>query len=110
MNHHIKYIAAGVIALTSMAAAAQSRSAYFLDNYVYGYQHNPAMAREGAKGEVAMPLLGNLNIGTRANVGVRDFVFKTSNGQLTSFMNPSVSTSKFMNVIHKHNRIGVELR
>ncbi|MBD5238867.1 MAG: hypothetical protein HDS64_03730 [Bacteroidales bacterium] len=110
MNHHIKYIAAGVIALTSMAAAAQSRSAYFLDNYVYGYQHNPAMAREGAKGEVAMPLLGNLNVGTRANVGVRDFVFKTSNGQLTSFMNPSVSTSKFMNGIHKHNRIGVELR
>lgn len=110
MKLHIKYIAAGVIAMTSLAAAGQARSAYFLDNYVYGYQHNPAMAREGAKGEVAMPMLGHLNIGTRANVGVRDFIFKTSDGKLTTFLNPSVSASKFMSGIHDHNRLGVELR
>ncbi len=111
MKLHIKqYIAAGVIAMTSLAAAAQSRSAYFLDNYVYGYQHNPAMAREGAKGDVAFPGFGNLNIGVRSNVGLRDFVFKTSEGKYTSFMNPSVSASKFMRGIHKHNRIGFEMR
>lgn len=111
MRHHIKqYIAAGVIAMTSLAAAAQSRSAYFLDNYVYSYQHNPAMAREGAKGEVAFPGLGNLNLGLRSNVGLRDFIFKTSDGGLTSFMDPSVSASKFMSGIHDHNRIGLELR
>lgn len=111
MNLHIKYIAAGVIAMTSLVAGAQSRSAYFLDNYLYNYQHNPAMGRDGdAKGEVALPGLGNLNIGTSANVGLRDFLFKTPDGKLTTFMNPSVNADKFLDGIKSHNRIGVEMR
>lgn len=111
MKLHFKYIAAGVIAMTSLAAGAQSRSAYFLDNYLYNYQHNPAMGRDSlAKGEVAMPGLGNLNVGVGANVGLRDFVFKTPDGRLTTFMNPSVDASKFMKGIKNHNRVGIELR
>ncbi len=109
MKLHIKYIAAATLALGSVAASAQSRSAYFLDNFTYNYQHNPAMAID-RKGEVAMPGLGNLNIGTSANVGLRDFIFKTPEGKTTLFMNPSVSTKEFMSGIKNHNRIGLDLR
>ncbi|MDE6534833.1 MAG: hypothetical protein K2K82_02360 [Muribaculaceae bacterium] len=111
MKLHIKYLAAGVIAMTSLAAAAQSRSAYFLDNFLYNYQHNPAMGRDSlAKGEVAMPMLGNLNVGISSNLGLRDLYFRTADGRLTTFMNPSVSASKFMKGINKHNRVGFEMR
>lgn len=112
MKLHVKYIAAGVIAMTSLAAAAQNRSAYFLEsNYTYNYQHNPAMALENRKGNVAMPGLGNLNIETNANVGLRTFLFPNkTTGKLDLFLNPSVSSKKFMNGIKDHNRIGMELR
>lgn len=108
MKFHIRYIAAAATMIASLAATAQNYSAYFLDDYAYNYQHNPAMALD-RKFDISLPLLGSLNVGTRANVGVRDFVFKQKDGTLTSFLNPNVSASDFMGKLHNHNRIGFNL-
>lgn len=108
-RHIIRYMASGALMLSASVALAQNRSAYFLDNYTYNYQHNPAMAID-RKGDVAMPMLGNLNIASSANVGLRTFIFKTSDGKTTSFMNPQVSASKFMDGVKNHNRVGAEVR
>lgn len=109
MRFHIKHIVVAAMTVSSLAAAAQNRSAYFLDNYSYNYQHNPAMAID-RKGDVSFPMLGNLNVGTHANVGVKTFLFKTQDGRLTTFMSPEVNADKFLSGVKNHNRIGVELR
>ncbi|MDE7111205.1 MAG: hypothetical protein K2O38_04820 [Muribaculaceae bacterium] len=107
--HIIKRMAAGAMALSALAASAQSRSAYFLDNYTYNFQHNPAMAID-RRGDISFPLFGNLNVGTSANVGLKTFFFKGSDGRLMNFMNPQVNTNKFLSGIKNHNRIGLEMR
>lgn len=109
MKSHIKLLAAAALSLAALGALAQSRSAYFMDNYTYNYQHNPAMSIE-RNGYVAFPALGNLNLGMRSNVGLRDFFYVLPNGKTTSFMNPEVSAKKFMRGIHNHNRLGFEMR
>lgn len=108
MKLHIKHIATAAAIIFSLTASAQNRSAYFLDNYAYNYQHNPAMAID-RKHDFSFPLLGNLNVGTRANVGVRSFVFKQKDGTLASFLSPEVSSSEFLDKLNTHNRIGVNV-
>ena len=85
-------------------AAAQSQSAYFLDNYTYGYQMNPAHAIE-RKVDFSVPALGNLNLSTFGNVGLKNFIYNID-GKTVTFMHPDVSTSEFMKGIKNNNRLG----
>lgn len=73
MNNTVKSIACLALAATAVTASAQSRSAYFLDNYAYNYQMNPALDRDGSF-DISFPGLGNLNIGVNGNVGVKNFL------------------------------------
>jgi len=55
----IKYaLAAGLFATALTAAAQDTYSGYFLDNYTYRYQMNPAMGNRS--NFVSMPVLGNI--------------------------------------------------
>ena len=74
----------------ALGAYSQNRSAYFSDNYIYGFQLNPAFASE--TGFISMPGIGNLNIAVDGNVGINKFLFNT-NGRTTTFMNPEISAS-----------------
>lgn len=99
------------LALWPAAAAGQQalRSAYFLEGYNYRHQLNPAFASE--RNYFSMPILGNLNVGTQANVGVSDFLYpyRTANGELTTFMNESVSSEEFLDGLKSRNRINLDL-
>lgn len=99
------YMLAGAMAAGTFAAGAQdaSRAAYFLDGYFYRHEINPALAPE--RGYFAMPALGNLGIGTQANIGVNTFIYKTPSGQLTTFMNKSVSSSEFLGNLSNTNKL-----
>lgn len=101
-----------LFAMAVMAAGvahSQSRSAYFLDNYAYNYQMNPAMYNDNSH-SVSFPVLGGLNIGMMGNTGVSSFIYNTADGRTTTFLNPEISASEVMSNIKNNNRIGLELR
>lgn len=82
-------------ALCSLPAAAQSLSTgYFSEGYLYRHQQNPALAP--SRNYVAIPTLGGLNVDFGMNVGVKNFIYEQPNGKLTTFMNSSISTEKFL--------------
>lgn len=95
-------------AASTLAATAQSRSAYFLSNYAYNYQINPAMDREG-KFDISFPGLGNLNVATMGNVGLNSFLYNV-NGRTVTFMHPDVSAATVMDNMKTNNRLGLGLR
>lgn len=105
------YMLAGAMAAGIFAASAQdaSRAAYFLEGYNYRHEMNPALAPE--RGYFAMPVLGNLGVGAQSNIGVNTFIYKKPDGQLTTFMNKSVSSSEFLGNLSNTNKIltGVNL-
>lgn len=99
------YMLAGAMAAGIFSAGAQevSRAAYFLDGYNFRHEMNPALAPE--RGYFAIPVIGNLSIGTQANIGVNTFIYKNPQGQLTTFMNKSVSSSEFLGNLSKTNKL-----
>ncbi len=110
MNNIAKSImCVALTAATAGTAVAQNRSAYFLDNYTYNYQLNPALGRDG-KFDISMPVLGNLNVGLSSNFGVKSFIHKLPDGQLVTFLHPEVSADDAMKQFKNHNRLGFDLR
>lgn len=88
-------------------ASAQNRSGYFLDNYTYGYQLNPAA--EGTKGFVSFPGLGNFNLNLNSTMHVKTFIYNVD-GKTTTFMNPGVKSSTFLNSLPNNNQIGLSTK
>ncbi len=100
-----KYMLAGAIAAGFISAGAQevSRTGYFQDGYNYRHEMNPALAPE--RGYFAFPILGNFSLGAQSNIGLNSFIFKNDNGQLTTFMNKSVSSSEFLGGLSNTNKL-----
>ena len=95
-------------ALCSATLAAQNTySGYFLDNYQYRYQMNPAFSNE--KAFVSMPVLGNLNVGLRGNLNLSDVIY-TSNGRTVLFTNPNISTEEVMKNISTQNKLTTDIK
>lgn len=95
-------IAAFAAALATVSASAQlTYSGYFLDNYTYGFQMNPAFGNED--NFVSMPALGNLNIAMRGNLHVADVLYNVD-GKTVLFTNPDVPQSA-VNKFGNRNRI-----
>jgi hypothetical protein len=102
----------GVIAAIcacSPILSAQNRSAYFVENYAYKYQMNPAMTATTTGDDqgftFSLPVLGNLNVALLGNAGVNNFIYKV-NGKTTTFLHPDVSTDEFLGGLHNNNRVG----
>ena len=87
-------------------ASAQEplKSGYFVENYNYRHQLNPAFA--SSRSYFAIPLVGNLNFGTQSNLGISNFLYPY-NGQLTTFMNGAVSADEFLGGLSKNNKMSV---
>ncbi len=105
MKSFKKYIALTAVCAACLSGTAQEapRSAYFLDGYTFRHELNPAFG--GEYNYVSMPVLGNLNIGLMSNIGVNTFLYKMPDGQLTTFMNSSVSADEFLGKLGKHNKV-----
>ena len=99
------HIFAGLIAIGAFGLQAQeaSRSGYFLEGYNFRHQLNPAFAPE--QNYVSIPALGNLGVGAMSNVGVNTFLYKMPNGDLTTFMNSSVSADEFLGKLKNNNKV-----
>lgn len=106
MKKHIKIAAALALLSTGYAAAQTTYSGYFLDNYTYRFQMNPAFANED--NFVSMPALGNLNIAMRGNLHLSE-VLHTIDGKTVLFTNPNVS-DKVVNDFKGKNRLGINTK
>lgn len=91
--------------VTANAQQSNLRTAYFLDGYTYRYKFNPSFAPE--RGFFAIPAIGNVGFGAESNLGLSNFYFPTGNGNLTCFIDDSVSDDQFMSGIKKRNLLNV---
>lgn len=103
------YILLAAFMLLPIAASAQQnlRSGYFLDGYIYKYKMNPAMAPE--RGFFAVPILGNVSVGSESNLGLSTFLYPTESGRLTTFLSPRVSNETFLDNIADNNKMNMNL-
>lgn len=96
------------IASATLASTAQNtRSAYFLDDYAYRFQLNPAY--ENSRNFIAIPALGNMNVSMDGNIGISDVLYNV-NGRTTTFLNPEISVEEVMDNINDKNRLGADVK
>ena len=108
MKNLNKYLAVAVMVGAATGGSAQAlNSGYFLDGYLFKHQLNPAL--ESDKAYFSIPVLGNINIGTRGNIGLGNFLYPTANGGLTTFMNSSISADEFLNGLSTNNKLAMNL-
>lgn len=108
MKNLNKYLAVAVMVGAATGVSAQAlNSGYFLDGYLFKHQLNPAL--ESDKAYFSIPVLGNINIGTRGNIGLGNFLYPTANGGLTTFMNSSISAEEFLNGLSTNNKLAMNV-
>lgn len=108
MNIINKYIAIAAMGCAATGASAQAlNSGYFLDGYLFKHQLNPAL--ESEKSYVSIPVLGNINITSKGNVGLGSFLYPTTDNKLTTFMNSSISADEFLGNIKDMNRMSMDM-
>lgn len=109
MRYSIKTIVTAAIAVGSItsANAQNTRSGYFIDDYTYRFEMNPAFGN--SKNFIAMPGLGNVNASMNGTIGINDVLYNVD-GRTTTFLNPEISASKVMGNIGDRNRVGADLK
>lgn len=95
------------ISVASVASAQNLQSAYFTDGYLYRYQSNPAFDNE--RNFIAMPALGNLNLGVKGTLSLDDVLYNVD-GKTTTFLNPAVDANEFLNAIGDNSRFGSDFK
>ena len=105
LNKIITVIAAGMV-FSSAAAQQTSNSGYFMDGYSYRHELNPAFL--GERNYIAIPAIGNLNVGAYSNVGLKTFLYEMPAGskyKYTTFMSPTVDANRFLGKLNDDNHI-----
>ncbi len=98
-----KLIALSFAAASVMTVAAQeAATGYFMESYNQKWQMNPAMGNRN--NYVAMPALGNLNVGVNGNINPTDLVYSVG-GKTVLFTNPAISANEVLGNLKKVNRI-----
>lgn len=95
------------LAVSLTAVSQNTNSGYFVEEYTYRYQLNPAFGNENEY--VAMPGIGNINFAIKGNLHLTDVLYN-KNGKTMTFLNPGVSTSEFMNNIADNNTLGLDTK
>ena len=105
----LKYAVAGCILLllSGFSADAQNmRTGYFMDGYAFKYKMNPAMG--SSRGFVALPVLGNLNLGVESNLGMSSILYPKQDGSgLTTFLNSEVDATAALEKFESRNFINM---
>ncbi|MDE5790458.1 MAG: hypothetical protein K2H96_04425 [Muribaculaceae bacterium] len=86
----IAFCAALAAAALPISAQKSTYSGYFLDNYMYRFQMNPAFGND--QNFVSMPGLGNINVSLSGNLHLTDVVSPLGN-RTVLFTNPGINTN-----------------
>lgn len=92
--YHIILVTIAFVCICTVSSAQSLHSGYFLEGYTYRHLMNPAFAPE--RNYVAIPVIGNINVGAQSNVGLNTFIYPYGNNKLTTFMNGNISSSEFL--------------
>ena len=102
------YIATIVLlALCIPIKAQNTNSGYFTDGYLYRHELNPAFAN--SQGYASMIGMGNINVKMNSNLRTDNILYNI-NGETTTFLNPGVSSSEFLNDIKDISKINTNAR
>lgn len=104
-----KYIFSGILALSaviSTQAQTNTYSGYFIDNFLYRYQMNPALGNDN--NFIGFPGLGNLSIGTQGTVHLNK-IFYNLDGKTVLFTNPNLPDNQVKD-FGDTNKLGFNLR
>lgn len=89
-------------------------SAYFVEDYKFRHNMNPAYGSE--QNYISLPALGNINVRMNGNFGLGDVLFDNprygidNNKKKTTFMNPYLSSSDALSGFNKgNNRINADV-
>ncbi len=75
-----------------------------MDGYAYKFKMNPAMG--SSRGFVALPVLGNFNLGVESNLGLSSVLYPKQDGSgLTTFLNSEVDTKTALAKFDARNSI-----
>lgn len=108
MKKIYRYLLAGAVMMSSLSLSAQrTNSGYFMDNYTYGYQLNPAKGND--QNFISMPGLGNLNVAMRGSLHLSSVIY-TLNGRTVLFTNPGISVDEVMGNISDRNKLGTDIK
>ena len=92
-----------LVAAVINCGAQNSQSEFFLDNNVYSYRINPALA--GEKGFVGIAI-GNIDIALNSNLGINSFLYPKPSGQgLVTGLNKSISSKEFLSRLKNVNSL-----
>ena len=94
------------MAIVPALAQTNTYSGYFLDNFLYRHQMNPAMGNE--TGYVGFPGLGNLSLGMQGNLHLSKFLYNV-NGKTVLFTHPDLASGTVGEFAAK-NSFGINLR
>lgn len=105
-----RIICIALIVLSSCATAfAQHnfRTGYFLDGYIYKHKLNPAFAHE--RGYFAIPVAGYVSAGVETDLALSTFLYPDGNGNLITFLDPSIKAEDFLSGIKENNPLNVNV-
>ena len=108
MKTSFRHIGACALLAACAAAPATAQNTYsgfFLDNYDYRFEMNPAFGNE--RNFVSFPVLGNFNTAIRGTLHLTDLLYYR-NGQTVLFTNPNVSVKEAMSNFEEKNRLGTD--
>lgn len=106
IKRHISIIALA-LAATLASSAQNTRSGYFVPDYTYRFEMNPAF--DNSLNFISMPALGNINLNMHGTLGVSDVIYNVD-GRTTTFLNPNISAAEVMDNIGNSNRIGADIK
>ncbi|MDE5552143.1 MAG: hypothetical protein K2I91_02975 [Muribaculaceae bacterium] len=117
MKRIYKNLALTALMLAPAVTSAQNTySGYFLDNYLYRYEMNPALLNMDDHGFVGFPVLGNLNVGMQGNLHVSDILYPSSKydpsnpNKTLLFSNPNIPAKDVLKHLSNTNILGVDTK
>ena len=115
MKLFFRYILTMSLAVVCGKMMAQGlNSAYFVEDYKFRHNMNPAYGNE--QNYISLPALGNINVRMNGNFGLGDVLFDNprygidNDKKKTTFMNPYLSSSDALSGFNKgNNRINADV-
>lgn len=102
----ILLILVSMLAAISVYAQHNHRTGYFLDGYTYKYKINPAFGAD--RGYFAIPVAGFTSAALETPLQLSSLLYPTgNNGELVTFLHPSVSLDDVMKGVKSMNPINV---
>jgi len=106
-----KYIlAAALLASVGTTMAQDFNSAYFIDDYKYRHDLNPAFGND--QSYVSLPALGNLTVKMQGNYGIDGVIFKNPNpnGKKTvTFLHPDITWDQVKGNLKDNNKLSANV-